>query len=70
MIEETTRSEVQVRRLRDRAQRRKPLRLWITRRAARSGGDGGSPEYVTQIRLGKAEAVIVPWAPVEATMPR
>ncbi|MGO9892081.1 MAG: hypothetical protein ACLP0L_29865 [Solirubrobacteraceae bacterium] len=69
MIEQTTRSEVRVQRRLDRAQRRKPLRLWISRRAARNGS-GGGPEYVTQVRLGKAEAVIVPWAPAEATMPR
>jgi hypothetical protein len=68
MIEQTTRSEVQVRRRIDRAQRRKPLRLRISRRAARNGD--GSQEYVTQVRLGRAEAVIVPWAPAEATMPR
>ncbi|HUB04961.1 MAG TPA: hypothetical protein VMA76_07820 [Solirubrobacteraceae bacterium] len=68
MTEQTTRTEVQVRRRFDRAQRRKPLRLWITRRLA--PGRDGIQEYVTQIRLGKAEAVIVPWAPVEATMPR
>jgi len=54
--------------LRDRSQRRKPLRLWISRRAARNGN--GSDEFVTQVRLGKAEAVVVPWAPVEATTPR
>jgi hypothetical protein len=63
----TDRSEVQVRRLRDRSQRRKPLRLWISRRAARNGS--GTDEFVTQVRLGKAEAVVVPWAPVEATTP-
>jgi len=68
----TTGSQVQVRRLRDRSQRRKPLRLWISRRAARNGnGNGnGTGEFVTQVRLGKAEAVVVPWAPVEATTPR
>ncbi len=68
MMATTTGSQVQVRRLRDRSQRRKPLRLWISRRAA---GDGnGNDGFVTQIRLGKAEAVVVPWAPVEATTPR
>ncbi len=60
MMATTTRSEVPVRRLRDRSQRRKPLRLWISRRAARNGA--GAEEFVTQVRLGKAEAVVVPWA--------
>ena len=64
----TNRSQVQVRRLLDRSQRRKPLRLWISRRAARTGG--GNEEFVTQVRLGKAEAVVIPWAAVEAAMPR
>lgn len=68
MTETMTRSQVQVRRLRDRSQRRKPLRLWISRRTARNGN--GTEEFVTQVRLGKAEAVVVPWAPLEATMPR
>jgi len=62
----TTPSEVQVRRLRDRSERRKPLRLWISRRAARNGSD--PEEFVTQVRVGKAEAVVVPWAPAEATI--
>jgi len=53
-------SEVQVRRSVDRAQRRKPLRLWISRRAARTSA--GAEKFVTQVRLGKAEAVVVPWA--------
>jgi hypothetical protein len=52
-------SEVQVRRSLDRAQRRKPLRLWISRRAARTSA--GAEKFVTQVRLGKAEAVVVPW---------
>jgi len=66
MATTTNRSQVQVRRLLDRSQHRKPLRLWISRRAARNrtGGD----EFVTQVRLGKAEAVFVPWAADEATM--
>ncbi len=68
MMATTNRSQVQVRRLLDRSQRRKPLRLWISRRAARNGS--GNEEFVTQVRLGKAEAVVVPWAPVEAAMPR
>jgi hypothetical protein len=68
MTATTTGSQVQVRRLKDRSQRRKPLRLWISRRAARNGN--GTDEFITQVRLGKAEAVVVPWAPVEATTPR
>ena len=64
MIEQTTRSEVRVQRRLDRAQRRKPLRLWISRRAARNQRRR-SEKFVTQVRLGKAEAVIVPWAPAE-----
>lgn len=68
MMATTNRSQVQVRRLLDRSQRRKPLRLWISRRAART--DSGNEEFVTQVRLGKAEAVVIPWAPVEAAMPR
>jgi hypothetical protein len=67
MTEQTTNTHVQVRRLLDRSQRRKPLRLWISRRAARNGG--GAEEFVTQVRLGKAEAIVVPWAPVDATVP-
>jgi hypothetical protein len=70
MMATTTGSQVRVRRLRDRSQRRKPLRLWISRRSARNGNGNGTDEFVTQVRLGKAEAVVVPWAPVEATTPR
>ena len=68
MMATTPGSQVQVRRLLDRSQRRKPLRLWISRRAARNGS--GADEFVTQVRLGKAEAVVVPWAPAEAATPR
>jgi hypothetical protein len=67
MTEQTTNTHVQVRRLLDRSQRRKPLRLWISRRAARNGS--GAEEFVTHVRLGKAEATVVPWAPVDATVP-
>jgi hypothetical protein len=67
MTEQTTNTHVQVRRLLDRSQRRKPLRLWISRRAARNGS--GTDEFVTQVRFGKAEAVVVPWAPAEAITP-
>ena len=52
-------STVQVRRSLDRSRRRKPLRLQITRRQAR--GHEGEPAYVTQVRFGGAEAVVVPW---------
>ncbi len=62
---ETPVSEVQVRRSLDRAQRPKPLRLWISRRAARTSA--GAEKFVTQVRLGKAEAVVVPWAADRAT---
>ncbi len=54
-----TTTQVQVRRLLDRSQHRKPLRLWISRRAARDGA--GGEQFVTQVRFGKAEAVVVPW---------
>jgi hypothetical protein len=43
----------------DRPHRRKPLRLGISRRLARTRD--GHEEYVTQVRLGKATAVLVPW---------
>jgi hypothetical protein len=59
-------SEVRVRRSLDRAQRRKPLRLWISRRAA--GNGAGTEEFVTQVRLGKKEAVVVPWVPSQAVV--
>jgi hypothetical protein len=32
----------------------------------RKGSD--SEEFVTQVRLGRAEAVVVPWVPAEATI--
>jgi hypothetical protein len=49
----------QVRRSLDRSEHRKPLRLQITRRRAprRAGGE----KFVTQVRFGGAEAVVVPW---------
>jgi hypothetical protein len=48
-----------VRRSIDRTDHRKPLRLQITRRRAprRAGGE----TFVTQVRFGGAEAVVVPW---------
>ena len=49
MMATTNRSQVQVRRLLDRSQRRKPLRLWISRRAARngSGNEGMGASRIT-----------------------
>jgi hypothetical protein len=49
----------QVRRSLDRSDHRKPLRLKITRRRAprRAGGE----KFVTQVRFGGAEAVVVPF---------
>jgi hypothetical protein len=48
-----------VRRSLDRSDHRKPLRLQITRRRAprRAGGQ----KFVTQVRFGGAEAVVVPF---------
>ena len=42
----------------DRARRRKPLRLGISRHIA--GRHNGHDGYVTQVRLGKKRAVLVP----------
>jgi hypothetical protein len=49
---------IPLRRSLDRSRRRKPLRLGISRHAAgrRDGHDG----YVTQVRLGKKSAVLIP----------
>jgi hypothetical protein len=63
---ETPVSEVQVRRSLDRTRHRKPLRLWISRRTARTSA--GAEKFVTQVRLGKAEAVVVPWVAERATL--
>ncbi|HTU85167.1 MAG TPA: hypothetical protein VMF57_06300 [Solirubrobacteraceae bacterium] len=49
----------QVRRSLDRSRRRKPLRLQITRR--RAGRPAGEEKFVTQVRFGGAEAVVVPF---------
>ncbi len=43
----------------DRSLRRKPLRLDIGRRIARNRA--GVEKFVTQVRIGDAEAVLVPW---------
>ncbi len=52
-------SGVLVRRAVDRSLRRKPLRLDIGRRVARNRA--GVEKFVTQVRIGEAEAVLVPW---------
>jgi hypothetical protein len=52
-------SGVLVRRAVDRSLRRKPLRLDIGRRVARNRA--GVEKFVTQVRIGDAEAVLVPW---------
>ncbi len=54
----TTTSIVQVQRSLDRSHHRKPLRVQITRR--RTGKPAGSHEFVTQVRFGGAEAVVLP----------
>lgn len=55
-------STAQVRRALDRSEQRKPLRLQITRRRA------GPQKFVTQVRFGGAEAVVVPWMDGHARM--
>jgi hypothetical protein len=55
----STVSTVRVRRPLDRSRHRKPLRVQITRR--RTGKPAGSREFVTQVRFGGAEAVVLPW---------
>jgi hypothetical protein len=54
----STISSVQVRRSLDRSHHRKPLRVQITRR--RTGKPAGAHEFVTQVRFGGREAVVVP----------
>ena len=49
----------QVRRPLDRSDHRKPLRLQITRRRTRRRA--GGEKFVTQVRFGGAEAMVVPW---------
>jgi hypothetical protein len=51
-------STVQVRRSLDRSHHRKPLRVQITRR--RTGKPAGAHQFVTQVRFGGAEAVVLP----------
>jgi hypothetical protein len=55
----STVSSVRVRRSLDRSHHRKPLRVQITRR--RTGKPAGALEFVTQVRFGGAEAVVLPW---------
>ena len=52
--------EVRIRRNSDRAARR-PLRLEIGRRRAQTRA--GVEKFVTQVRIGDATAVVVPWRP-------
>ncbi len=52
-------TEAPVRRSLDRARHRKPLRLQITRRRKRH--PGSAERFVTQVRFGGREAVVVPW---------
>jgi hypothetical protein len=55
----STLSSVQVRRSLDRSHHRKPLRVQISRR--RTGKPAGAHQFVTQVRFGGAEAVVLPW---------
>lgn len=55
----TQAAEIPVRRHLDRARRRKPLRLRISRHAA-GRRDDGHRGYVTQVRMGRKSAVLVP----------
>jgi hypothetical protein len=58
MIEKHT-GQTQLRRSLDRSHQRKPLRLGISRRVARTLT--GREVFVTQVRFGKKRAVLVPW---------
>jgi hypothetical protein len=51
-------AQVPLRRSLDRSRRRKPLRLGISRRAA--GHPAGRDGYVTQVRVGKKSALLLP----------
>ncbi len=55
----STVTAVQVRRSLDRSHHRKPLRVQITRR--RTGKPAGAHQFVTQVRFGGGEAVVLPW---------
>ena len=54
-----TLTEVHVERPRDHTTGRQPLRVEIGRRRARTRA--GSEKFVTQVRFGGAEAVVIPW---------
>ena len=55
----TVSTAVPVRRSLDRSHHRKPLRVQITRR--RTGKPAGTHQFVTQVRFGGGEAVVLPW---------
>jgi hypothetical protein len=57
MIKSVT--EAHVRRGHDLSSGRQPLRLEIARRRARTRA--GAEKFVTQVRIGGATAVVVPW---------
>lgn len=52
-------TEAHVRRPHDVSNRRQPLRLEIARRRART--HAGKEKFVTQVRIGDATALVVPW---------
>jgi hypothetical protein len=52
-------SETPVRRTQDVSHGRRPLRLSIARRRARTRA--GAEKFVTQVRFGDSTAVVVPW---------
>jgi hypothetical protein len=56
MTQQATR--IPLRRPLDRSRRRKPLRLGISRHV--TGRRDGQDDYVTQVRLGRKRAVLVP----------
>ena len=52
-------TEAHVRRTHDVSNGRRPLRLEIARRRARTRA--GGEKFVTEVRLGDGSAVVVPW---------
>ncbi|MBV8997777.1 MAG: hypothetical protein JO304_01880, partial [Solirubrobacterales bacterium] len=52
-------TEAHVRRTQDVSNGRRPLRLEIARRRARTRA--GGEKFVTEVRLGDGSAVVVPW---------
>ena len=52
-------TEAHVRRAHDRSDARRPLRLEIARRRART--HAGREKFVTEVRLGDGSAVVLPW---------